>query len=276
MTETSANNNSDLLIVLAEDNDADAFMIERVLSDLQLPGHVLERTSTLEETLAMIAKAAPEVILLDMNLGDSNGIDTVHAVHAASGDAAIIVLTGIRKGELAYEAIDAGAQDFLGKDEITERNLRRILSFAISRRKIHLRRLEEALASERALTAKQSDIRAKSTSLHVDNTELYESTLKRYTEMLKVYLDSLVLNRAKPEIDMKDLVAQLGAAGAGPNDIMDIHVKALEEATRNVRPERAFYLNTDGRLLALEVMGHLVSFYRSANKTAAETAHKTS
>ena len=52
--------------------------------------------------------------------------------------------------------------------------------------------------------------------------------------------------------------------------MLALHVAALEDAMTEARPERARYLNTDGRLLALEVMGRLVAYYRATAKDGSE------
>ena len=149
-----------------------------------------------------------------MGLGDSDGLDTVNAVFDASGDAAIVVLTGHHDEELGFGSLELGAQDFLAKDEINARNLRRIVAFALSRQRFQLRALKDAIARMQQMATETADAEARNASSQSaqaaqqlsakDHKELTQD----YRALLKVYLDSLVVNKAKPKLDMQQMVTR--------------------------------------------------------------------
>jgi signal transduction histidine kinase len=73
------------------------------------------------------------LVILDLTLPDSAGVDTVARAKAACGEVPIVVLTGRADEALGLEAVAAGAQDFLQKDKLEPLALRRALSYAIQR-----------------------------------------------------------------------------------------------------------------------------------------------
>src|SRR4029079_16528267 len=90
-----------------------------------------------------------DVVLLDLNLPDADGVGVLAALRALPGfNAPVLVLTG-GSGEPARRAIEAGAEDFLNKDDLTASVLTSALRNAITRAGLK-RRLEEALARAEA------------------------------------------------------------------------------------------------------------------------------
>ena len=87
----------------------------------------------------MLIQWKPDVILLDLSLPDSRGLDTLGRVREYAGTAPIIVLTGNDDEKLAIEAIGRGAQDYLVKGEIDRRGFGRAVRYAIERKKTELR-----------------------------------------------------------------------------------------------------------------------------------------
>lgn len=86
--------------------------------------------------------------------------------------------------------------------------------------------------------------------------------IHRYCAALEKYLDQIAVAGPKPVEEM-DMIAQvLGQHRAGPRDLLDIHVAALGIASASVPPVRAEAFSIEGRLLALEIMGLLVNYYR--------------
>jgi hypothetical protein len=61
---------------------------------------------------------------------------------------------------------------------------------------------------------------------------------------------------------MNRIISQLGQEGAGPRDLVDIHVSALDQVSEDGSSVRARTLALEGRLVALEMMGLLVDYYR--------------
>jgi signal transduction histidine kinase len=101
----------------------------------------MESTERLETGLAKLKADDFSLILLDLMLPDSQGIETVSRAKAACGEIPIVVMTGMADETLGLEAVAAGAQDYLLKEKLDHRGLRRALSYAVQRSMA--RRLEQ-------------------------------------------------------------------------------------------------------------------------------------
>lgn len=112
---------------------------------------ILEGAETLHAGLAEIARGDYDVILLDLTLPDSRGLDTVRAVMPKAGGIPVVVLTCLEDEAVGLEAIALGAQDFLNKDRLNMTLLGRSVRFAIERSALmrELRELEKLRAEVR-------------------------------------------------------------------------------------------------------------------------------
>jgi signal transduction histidine kinase len=159
-------------ILLVEDNPADVRLIEEVLRDAGATKHRMQHESRLERALQSLALARPDVVLLDMNLPDSLGVDTVARMQAAGPELPIVVLTGYDDDGTAVDALRMGAQDYLVKGQIDARRLVRAIDYAVERKRSEqeLRRMHHALqahaeALQVAKEAAEAAARVKSTIL---------------------------------------------------------------------------------------------------------------
>jgi CheY-like chemotaxis protein len=107
-------------VLLVEDNDGDARLIQELLKEETDPGvtcHVT-RAAKLSDALAQLDRARFDVILLDLWLADSIGVQTVIRIRLRPNDTPIVVLTGNTDQHIGVEAINAGAQDFFVKGRV--------------------------------------------------------------------------------------------------------------------------------------------------------------
>ncbi|MFC6768186.1 bacterio-opsin activator domain-containing protein [Natrinema soli] len=145
-TDTEGAETEDALhILLIEDNPGDARLIQEMLRGTEELAQRVSPTETasqtpditretrLEEGLETIESEPTDIILLDLNLPDSEGLNTLETVHEETGETPIVVLTGVRDQQVGVEAIQRGAQDFLVKDEVTSELLVRTIHHAIER-----------------------------------------------------------------------------------------------------------------------------------------------
>lgn len=124
-------------LLLVEDNPGDARLLEEYLSEaFRLPAR-LKRAGTLEEALDGIrdADARPDAVLLDLNLPDADGLDTVHRMVDAAPELPVIVLTGLDDRDMALAAVREGAQDYLIKGELDPELLARSVRYALERKR---------------------------------------------------------------------------------------------------------------------------------------------
>ena len=121
-------------VLLFEDNPGDARLFREFLREDALVQVDLDQVDRLETGLKHLAQGKPDVILVDLGLPDSQGLETLTQVYAQAQDVPIVVLTGLDEGELAVEAVRAGAQDYLVKGEISGGLLVRAIRYAIERK----------------------------------------------------------------------------------------------------------------------------------------------
>jgi len=126
-------------VLLIEDDPDDAFLIKDMLSS-GLYGTLcefhVEHVDYLSKGLAMLEGNENDVVLLDLALPDSFGIETLRSIHAQQPDMPIIVLTGLSDEKIGIEAVQNGAQDYLVKGQIEGNLLKRALYYAIERKKV--------------------------------------------------------------------------------------------------------------------------------------------
>jgi two-component system NtrC family sensor kinase len=122
-------------VLVVEDSPSDSFLIRNQLARAT-PGFNCEFATTLTEALALATRSPPDVVLLDLSLPDSHGIQTLRRFREGCPAPAVMVLTGHSELRLAIQALRAGARDYLPKSELAdlEPTLRRVLSEAISDR----------------------------------------------------------------------------------------------------------------------------------------------
>ena len=144
-----------MLLLLVEDNPGDARLIKESLCAMARAQ--LLTVIRLDAAIAALSEQTFDVILLDLSLPDSQGMATVHSILKVAPQIPLVVLTGYHNEELALQAVRAGAQDFLVKDDVTERVLIHTIGYAIERKQIELReqsrsRILELLSSGAPLT----------------------------------------------------------------------------------------------------------------------------
>ena len=127
-------------ILLVEDNPGDVRLIKEYLSEVKGAPFEIEVAEKLSDSLNVLSDRKFDLILLDLSLPDSGGIETLYKIKAAGSKIAIIILTGLHDEEAAVEALRKGAQDYLVKDQINSDLLSRAIRYAIERKQA-----EEAL-----------------------------------------------------------------------------------------------------------------------------------
>jgi len=136
-------------VLLVEDNPGDARLILELLREVHADTFDLERVDRLEPALTRLGQAGIDVVLLDLGLPDSSGLETFHRARAGGGGEPIIVISGLDDETIALEAVRGGAQDYLVKGRIEGQLLARVIHYAIERKRVEkqLRASESRLAA---------------------------------------------------------------------------------------------------------------------------------
>ena len=127
-----------LKILLVEDNKNDAALItgmiyEDVIKNVDNVQCELIHKETCANALNYLAENKVDVILLDLSLPDSSGLDTVKKMAEREKNTPIIVLTGLDDENVAIKALQGGVQDYLSKNQINGMLLVRSLKYSIER-----------------------------------------------------------------------------------------------------------------------------------------------
>ena len=155
-----------LRALVVEDNPGDVRLVREALRDAPEFGLELQAAASLAEALERGGRGDFDVVLLDLGLPDSVGLATLERFKAALPGVPMVALTGLDDLETALAAVQAGAQDYLVKGQITGTLLARATRYAVERHRLHsrveglhqetarrLRRLSSLRAIDLAITA---------------------------------------------------------------------------------------------------------------------------
>ncbi|MEX0702582.1 MAG: Glu/Leu/Phe/Val dehydrogenase dimerization domain-containing protein [Planctomycetales bacterium] len=120
-------------LLLIEDNPMHRRLIEEFLAGSHAPEFVLENVDRLSAGMERLAKGGIEMILLDLMLPDSEGLETFFRLRAEAMGTPIVIITSLGDVKLAAKAVEAGAQDYLVKGRFDRTLLDRALRYALER-----------------------------------------------------------------------------------------------------------------------------------------------
>ncbi len=123
-------------ILLIEDDEIVALFLKTLLQE-DGDNFQIAQAANMADALALLAEFQPQVILLDLNLPDSAGLDTLKTVLAAEANAAIIIMTGTNDEEMAALALQQGAQDYLIKGQGSNLLIIKSIRYALERKQFH-------------------------------------------------------------------------------------------------------------------------------------------
>ena len=146
-----------LRILLIEDSPVSTEIVRAYLLSPASGGMHLEAVESLGEGLARLEQTKIDLVLLDLVLPDSRGYETFERFHRKAPTVPVIVLTGMDDDRVAENAVRAGAQDYLFKDELTPAALLRSIRYAHERSRAAAR-LEESERRLRAVVEDQTEL----------------------------------------------------------------------------------------------------------------------
>ena len=138
-------------VLLIEDNSGDARLVQEMLSETSSQSFTLERAERLAAGLDRLATGGVDVVLLDMALPDGFGLENFNKVNALAPHLPIVLMTGsVQDAEVAKQAVQCGAQDYLIKGQVNGVMLVRSLLYAVERKRAteELRKANDALQAK--------------------------------------------------------------------------------------------------------------------------------
>ena len=184
-------------VLMVEDNEGDAILLREALAEAGTGRFELVHVQRLSEALERLDEEVYDVVLLDLGLPDSHGLETLVVARAEAPAVPIVVLTGFEDETLAISGVRKGAQDYLSKGHLDSRMLSRSLRYAIERKETEeaLRRSQEEakrLAEEKAVLAEIGRIISSS----LDIEEVYSPFAEQVRKLIP--FDRIVVTLMDP------------------------------------------------------------------------------
>lgn len=259
-------------ILLVDDRNANLDALEETLAEL---GENLVRAQSGKEALKKLLDIDFAVILLDVQMPEIDGYETAELIRKRKKTAKvpIIFVTAFDQDKLKIlKGYETGAVDYIIKpynSEILRSKVKVFVDLFRMREDIRLRQIKEQQLRE-TLEAQldgwqqrsTNGADTKSTPLQERASEAFTAFEIDYAALLDEYLEALAFTKQPPRKKINNIADSMGRLGSGPRDIVQLHINCVGEKIKNVNPKRASAYSIEGRLLALELMGYLVDFYR--------------
>lgn len=122
-----------IIVLFIEDDEDDYILTSQLLKEAHQPFRI-EWQQTLESGIEAIAAETFDIVILDLSLPDSSGWETFTTMREKASDLPIILMTGLEDNELALQAVQQGAQDYLVKGSVGTDVMVRAVQYAIERK----------------------------------------------------------------------------------------------------------------------------------------------
>lgn len=122
-------------VLVIEDNPGDQFLLAEQLRTVITERDLIYMTDSLSGATELLNQVVPDIILLDLSLPDSTGIETFERINQLCPATPIVILSGLEDTNLAIQAITLGAQDYLQKGDFDENLLSRSIRYSIERKR---------------------------------------------------------------------------------------------------------------------------------------------
>jgi CheY-like chemotaxis protein len=221
----------------------------------------LARASDLTETLERLVGHGADIVLLPISSQDTKGLGPLMTLRAEAPALPIVVLCASGDEPLAVKAVQLGATDYL----VTE-GLYGTLAARSLRHAVEVARLRAVLATyygEWPLAAGGGTGSRPAAPLRAAFPERFAELAREYGEILDRAVEQILQRRPAPlEQRLQRLANAAAELRAGPRDVVELHAAAMKQRDAEHGPQRMKLYMAEGRLRLLEVMGHLVIFYR--------------
>jgi signal transduction histidine kinase/GGDEF domain-containing protein len=178
-------------VLLIEDNPGDARLVRELLSEGQSSSFHLEHVSNLESGLARLAEGGIDVVLSDLGLPDSQGLDTLAEVRAQAPGVPFVALTGVNDDALGTRLVQAGAEDYLVKGQPDRVLLVRTIRHAIERHRLLVEVAAASRAKSEFLGNVSHEMRTPLTSIRSALSNILAGVAGDLPEVLREYLAML-------------------------------------------------------------------------------------
>ena len=269
-------------VLLIEDNLKNIELLQDLLSQGQQSslskGMTFPITSakTLKDSLDSLQVEPFGIILLNLNLPDSQGLTTLIKLRNIAPDIPILVEIDNENETTVVESLQLGADGYLPLKSVDSNLLIHEIRLGIERQKYRtklkqkqqeIRQAQEFADLDSLIkSSRDTSITARlfgSYPLQEILPDVFQELIITYGNLLELSLEQRIF-KVDYHIsgELRTLADKLGFLKASPRDTIEIHTQVLKEKTHDISVVKAQAYVDEGRLMVLELMGYLASFYR--------------
>ena len=169
-------------VLLIEDDEEDYILLQRLLAKVPHQGYKVLWEQHPEHGLTHMQRDDHDICLVDYRLGAASGIDVLKEARQQGYARPIIMLTGAGEGNIDIQALHAGADDYITKDQLQGELLHRLIRYAIERKKAEQER--DRLLREQIIRDEREARRTEFISMVVHELKTPITSLKGYSQLL--------------------------------------------------------------------------------------------
>ncbi len=263
-------------VLVIEESEGNSKIVEAILAEKDSGGLELNQVSSLEDALWHLKHKVFDVIMIDLSVPDAHGFDALIKLNRQAPNIATIVITASDYETHILKVIKTGVEDVVTKGDLGQHAVTQAIYHAIERYRAtaELKDMVEGLSDkqetrpyDRFSFFPMTDITPQLFGL----APLSQSLPETFAEIVNCYGELLgeLTKRRDNHVErymtetLRVISQQLGLLKAGPKDVVEIHVTALKHKLHEIKQDKMHLYIERSRLLALDFMGYLVSYYRS-------------
>jgi DNA-binding NarL/FixJ family response regulator len=268
-------------ILVIEDDTDQVHLLKRLLSHpensslAQGLSFITVIADCLQQGLEQIKEDPPNVIVLDLSLPDSRGIEALVQLRRQAPKIPIIVQIEHEDENLAIKAFQLGADGYIETQNLDSNLLIYQIRLVLEKQqyvtnleiqKQQQQQEQEFQVLENLIDGGSTNITARmfgAKPIRESVPDIFAEIMQTYSNLLDLALEQRAF-RVEYNISerLRSLADKLGFLKASPRDVIDIHTTTLRKKNQDATLAKAQAYVTEGRLMVLELMGYLTSFYR--------------
>ncbi len=238
--------------LILEDNAGDARLIIELIKEAGASEFEMKSVTTMKDALVMLEKEKFDILLTDLSLPDSHGLETYRKLRAENSRIPIVILSGNTDAQVSMKAVREGAQDYLIKGQNDGASLVRCMKYSIERK--HFESELEQVRSQQQNNAKLASLGEMVGGVaHEINTPLGAILLT--SQSLKSIIDNESLKEQKMVLEMIGLIEKTTnqiakivkslrtfAKDSSNTPFIDTKLKAIVDNTTALCAEKFYHL----------------------------------